>query len=60
MFTVLTRMDQEYINIKINNQVKMLKGKVSRSLGNRSKELLCFDCGYPILIAKKHKGDELS
>jgi len=53
-------MDQEYVNRKINNQVKMLKGKVSRSLGNRSKELLCFDCVYPILIAKKHKGDELS
>lgn len=53
-------MDQEYISRKINNQVKMLKGKVGRSLGNRSKELLCFDCVYPILIAKKHKGDELS
>jgi len=60
MFTVLTRMGQEYISRKINNQVKMLKGKVSKSVGNRSKELLCFDCVYSILIAKKHKGDELS
>jgi hypothetical protein len=46
---------------KINNQVKMLNGKVSESgVGNRSEELLCSDCVYPILIAKEHKGDELS
>jgi hypothetical protein len=45
---------------KINNQVKKLKDKASKSLGNRSKEMLCFDCFYPIPIAKKHKGDELS
>ena len=38
----------------------MLKDKPSKSVGNRSRELLCFDCLYPILIAKKHKGDELS
>lgn len=31
----------------------MLKGKVSKSVGNRSKEQLCFDCFYPIIIAKK-------
>jgi hypothetical protein len=60
MFIVLTRMGQEYVSRKINNQVKTLKGKVSKSVGNRSKELLFFDCVYPILIAKKHKGDELS
>ena len=37
----------------------MLKGKVSKNVGNPLEERLCFDCIYPIVIDKKHKRDEL-
>lgn len=41
MFIVLKVLDQEYINIRVNNNEKTLKGKIHRSADNSSEGDLC-------------------
>jgi len=41
MFMGLKRLDQKYVNVNKTVMLKMLKGKISRSIGNSSEDSLC-------------------